>query len=191
MGQESVGQEKQKYVREQYDQSAGIYNNRYRAVQREKFEISIPDSLSLDLPNQLILDIGCGTGLLGEYLSSRVPGGNVSIVGIDISPKMIKQARRLGMYNCVIADISALPVRDCRFKVVMSYTAFQNLPDWQEGIQEMFRILELGGVFMASILKTSIEPGDFFAFLAQGSRLDAEIQASHSEDCIARGIKHK
>ena len=38
-----------------------------------------------------ILDIGCGTGVLESYL---LPYSPLQIVGVDISPGMIKKARR-------------------------------------------------------------------------------------------------
>jgi len=43
-----------------------------------------------------ILDAGCGTGLVGEALAIL---GYTNIVGIDISPAMIKQAENLQAYD--------------------------------------------------------------------------------------------
>ena len=38
-----------------------------------------------------ILDLGCGTGALAEIIQSEIP--DCSIVGIDLSPRMVEQAR--------------------------------------------------------------------------------------------------
>ena len=45
--------------------------------------------------NASVLDLGCGTGLLGAYLG-RITG---PFVGVDLSGKMIEQARRHGIYT--------------------------------------------------------------------------------------------
>ena len=42
-----------------------------------------------------VLDLGCGTGLVGEALARK---GFKNIVGLDISPEMIKQAAAKGVY---------------------------------------------------------------------------------------------
>ena len=42
-----------------------------------------------------VLDLGCGTGLVGEALARK---GFKNIVGLDISPEMIKQAATKGVY---------------------------------------------------------------------------------------------
>ncbi len=43
-----------------------------------------------------ILDLGCGTGLVGQELSAR---GFRHMDGLDISPAMLEQARRKGIYG--------------------------------------------------------------------------------------------
>lgn len=45
--------------------------------------------------NASVLDLGCGTGLLGAYLG-RIAG---PFVGVDLSGRMIDQARRHGIYT--------------------------------------------------------------------------------------------
>jgi len=47
-----------------------------------------------------ILDIGCGTG---NYIPALEKKGEV--VGIDISPKVIDVAKKMGINNCFVADI--------------------------------------------------------------------------------------
>jgi trans-aconitate 2-methyltransferase len=63
--------------------------------------------------NELVLDVGCGTGRLTEKLLNRLPRGRV--VGIDLSSNMLQVAReflrpRFGnRIQLVMADASALP----------------------------------------------------------------------------------
>lgn len=42
-----------------------------------------------------LLDLGCGTGLLGAHMG-RIDG---QLTGVDVSPKMIEQAKRLKLYD--------------------------------------------------------------------------------------------
>jgi predicted TPR repeat methyltransferase len=45
------------------------------------------------------LDIGCGTGLMGEALRARVD----RLIGVDLSPGMIAKARERGLYDALEA----------------------------------------------------------------------------------------
>jgi predicted TPR repeat methyltransferase len=47
-----------------------------------------------------ILDLGCGTGLVGKYL--KEDGGFENIRGIDVSGKMLDQAETKGCYKHLI-----------------------------------------------------------------------------------------
>jgi predicted TPR repeat methyltransferase len=44
-----------------------------------------------------ILDLGCGTGLVGEAFKDLAQGGRLD--GIDLAPQMIEAARRRGIYS--------------------------------------------------------------------------------------------
>ena len=51
-----------------------------------------------------ILDVGAGTGLVGEFLYRT---GNKKIIGIDISSRMLEQAKLKGCYSSLIeADVT-------------------------------------------------------------------------------------
>src|SRR4029078_5114537 len=47
-----------------------------------------------------ILDLGCGTGLVGDTFKDLARGGRLE--GIDIAPKMIDAARARGFYDELI-----------------------------------------------------------------------------------------
>lgn len=42
------------------------------------------------------MDLACGTGLVGKYLSEK---GINHIVGLDISPNMLEECSRKGVYK--------------------------------------------------------------------------------------------
>ena len=84
----------------------------------------------LDLPSpSLILDIGCGSGLSGEILSSLDPseGGPHTWVGMDISPSMLDIALQKDVEgDLMLADIGqGVPFRAGTFDAAISISAIQ------------------------------------------------------------------
>jgi len=54
-----------------------------------------------------ILDLGCGTGLVGEAFKDLAAGGRLD--GIDIAPRMIEAARTRGIYDeLILGDLEAV-----------------------------------------------------------------------------------
>ena len=72
----------------------------------------IADALSAVAPGRrfaLGLDLGCGTGLMGEALRGRVD----HLAGVDLSPAMIAKARVRSAYDeLVVSDAAALLTRE-------------------------------------------------------------------------------
>ena len=66
----------------------GILGWESEEAQRLRFDILLS---SVNLEGKTLLDVGCGTGNLLEYIKSK--GINVSYTGVDILEKMIKQAK--------------------------------------------------------------------------------------------------
>lgn len=84
--------------------------------------------LNLDSPS-FILDIGCGSGLSGEILSSVPPeeGGPHIWVGMDVSPSMLDVAlQRDSEGDLLLADIGqGIPFRAGTFDAAISISAIQ------------------------------------------------------------------
>ena len=101
-----------------YDKDFAVSSN-YQSPK----EISIffnKHSKNTDTP---ILDVGAGTGLVGELLNSK---GKKEITGIDISSEMLDQAKLKGCYSCLVeADITKkIPLNDNSFGAVVSAGTF-------------------------------------------------------------------
>jgi ubiquinone/menaquinone biosynthesis C-methylase UbiE len=62
------------------------------------------------------LDIGTGTGAVARLIRERWPSAEVT--GLDVSPGMIAEARRLGQERYDLGDASALPYEDAAFDLV-------------------------------------------------------------------------
>jgi len=124
-------------IREKYDSTAGIYNERYGDIQEEKYHCMLQD-IPLKKP---ILDLGCGTGMLKEFL--KVP-----MIGIDISFEMLKKSKEKN----VLGDIEKLPFKDNSFATILSFTAIQNLDSADAALLEVKRILKQKGTFVLTVL---------------------------------------
>jgi SAM-dependent methyltransferase len=101
-------------------------------------------------PGEVILEVGCGTGVLDRWLARRTAGVN-RIVGVDINPFLLRQARALAKQEGVDQHIEfqegnaeALPFPDNSFDVAMSSTVIQRV-DASRMLPEMVRVTKPGG----------------------------------------------
>jgi len=98
---------------------------------------------AIDLNDKTVLDVGCGTGNLLEYISERFR--NVNYRGIDVLPHMIKRAeeKRLnGKFECI--DLfKSNPYRAKAFDVIFSSGIFNlNLGNNQLFLTEAVEIFQ-------------------------------------------------
>jgi len=99
-----------------------------------------------------VLDAGCGSGWLCEYLISQ--GADVS--GVDVAPEMVKMARcRLGDTANIIEANLGEPLdfaKDAAFDLVVSSLTLHYLRDWRVFFAEIHRILVDDGRLVFSVL---------------------------------------
>lgn len=95
-----------------------------------------------------VLDLGCGTGALALRLLDLVPA--CRIVGVDISPNMVKRARAAvdGRADIVEADSASLPFHDESFDFAFCNDSFHHYPDPERAVFETWRVLRPGGAFV-------------------------------------------
>ena len=98
-------------------------------------------------PGSRVLDVGCGTGLIIQWLLEAVgPAGRVT--GLDIAEKMLIKARekyRAANLEFIHADIESAPFLDYSFDEVICHNCFPHLADKDKAAREIFRILKAGG----------------------------------------------
>lgn len=105
-----------------------------------------------DAPLARVLDIGCGTGLIGKRLTQF---GFSNVDGIDISPQMLELARASGAYKQLItADLSkALPVKTKSYDLVVSSGTLETAHIGASALPELVRLARPGGLLCLSIDK--------------------------------------
>lgn len=105
------------------------------------------------------LDLGCSAGLYTRSLAARL-GDRVDVLGIDISPSMLKEtarrARRLGVNpSFARADAENLPFADNSFAGAVCGGSLNEFGDPARTLREGRRVLEPGGrVAIMGILKS-------------------------------------
>ncbi len=115
---------------------------------------------------QSILDIATGTGDLAIALTKT---GAQKIVGLDISPGMLKvgkrKVREKGVANqvsMVVGDSEALPFEKGSFDAVTVAFGVRNFEDLEKGLSEILRVLKPLGVLV--VLETSVPRNPIYRF---------------------------
>jgi SAM-dependent methyltransferase len=107
----------------------------------------LPPMLDLlgDFSNQRVLDAGCGEG----YLTRVLAASGAHVTGIDISPRLIEQARMKdpgGAIDYRVADLSLpLPEEAGSFAAVASYLVLNDVPDYRGFARTIARVIRPGG----------------------------------------------
>lgn len=171
--------QKKRRIMRRYDITAEIYEQRYAEEQTAKIEAALKHLQIKN--NDQILDCGCGTGILFDYLAEKTE----LIVGIDISKKTLVQAirhvqsKKLLNINLIQADIDNMPFEDGVFSKVFSLTVLQNSPQYDNTLAEMKRIGMTKATFAVTGLK-KIFSKHLFQKLLKNSQL--KIVAFEEED---------
>jgi ubiquinone/menaquinone biosynthesis C-methylase UbiE len=104
---------------------------------------------SLELGEQ-VLDIACGTGLV-SFEASRAVSRSGHVLGIDLSERMVdaaeRRAQQMKLSNCSFSrmDAETLALPDASFDVVLCALGLMYMPDPEQAVREMRRVLRPGG----------------------------------------------
>ena len=131
-----------------------------------------------------ILDCGIGTGALSWALLEALPV-KFYLTGLDLSPRMIEEAKRrltptAAIFDLHCRDVSSLPLSDEKFDLVMCGHLLEHLTDPLDGMRRMAESLRPGALLLAIVTR----PG----------RLGSLIHLRYRNKCIhpgnlARGMK--
>ncbi|MFK4997805.1 class I SAM-dependent methyltransferase [Bacillus sp. N9] len=103
-----------------------------------------------------IADIGCGDGYGSKLLHDR----GYDVVGIDLSEEMIRIAKRQQKEHLTFqtADVQSIPYDDGTFDGVMSINCLEWTKSPLEALNEIHRIIKVGGFACFGILGPTAKP---------------------------------
>ena len=134
-------------VKKNYDElGGGLYDLRYREEQDRKYDAAF--LVTLPRGDDLLLDDGCGTGMLLSRLDSPT-------IGLDLTPSLLLTAREKlrADHHLILGDAEHLPIREGVFEGVYAITLIQNTPDKQMAVSEMSRVTKHHGRILVTALK--------------------------------------
>jgi predicted TPR repeat methyltransferase len=105
-----------------------------------------------------VLDVGCGTGLVGRALRAHGYAGDLT--GLDISEASLEVAERYGDYAVLrAADLQEpLPLDDDSVDVVVCVGVMTYLPDTEAVWRELVRVARPGGLVVVTQREDLWEP---------------------------------
>jgi SAM-dependent methyltransferase len=138
-------------VRDSYDAVAAQYvAHVYDELRDKPLDRMLLDEVAAEAAGRgPVCDLGCGPGHVARYLRER----GADIRGIDLSPALIGEARRLNPgLRFDVADMRSLPVADASFAAVIAFYSMIHLEDegLREAAGEIRRVLRAGGILLAS-----------------------------------------
>jgi len=134
---------KRRYVRRLFATIADRYDFITRVLsygQDRRWKRRLIDLAALRADDR-VLDLACGTGDLLFAAAARAR----TVVGLDLTHRMLVLAMRKRREKFVAGDMLALPFPDASFTVVTTGYGLRNVPDLRVAIAEIARVLAPGG----------------------------------------------
>ncbi len=148
--------------------------------------IDIFDKELVILPNQVVMDVACGTGEIIYRLFKKYP--NFKFFGIDLTPEMVLAAKVKNSENknvkIIEGRVEAIPLEDGGADVLICTDAFHHFADGEAAAREFARILKVGGkVLLADPPAKAGFKGKVFDFF--GRLIDAYNKLYSHEEVVS------
>jgi 2-polyprenyl-3-methyl-5-hydroxy-6-metoxy-1,4-benzoquinol methylase len=130
-----------------------VYDRLRRQQKANKILSVLWDFLGERLSQQTVLDLGCSSGIISNFVADRVR----LIVGTDVDTTSVFYANgeKKLTSRFLPSDAQALPFREEAFDIVICAHVYEHVPDARKLMEEISRVLRPGGI----------------CFLAAGNRL--------------------
>lgn len=150
---EASGAMPRAYVRTLFDQYAARFDGELRDALHyrgpELLRRAIDKVFGADRRFARALDLGCGTGLMGEVMRGRTE----ELVGVDLSPAMLAAAEQRRIYDRLAIDdlVSFLATEERQFDLIVAADVFVYLDDLAPVLHLAARRLAASGAIAFSV----------------------------------------
>lgn len=152
-----------------YNKKAIGYDNTFDGRFTSKFKAMLLETVKIKSGSD-VLDIACGNGRLLNMFTER---NSFNGYGIDISDKMIEQAKSLNpSMHFSIGSCERIPYADHSFDVITVCAAYHHFPYVDKFSKEAYRLIKNGGmiyiaeVYYPPVIRAACNP--FIPLLNQG-----------------------
>ena len=170
------------YIRATFNGFASSFDSKleglgYRGP--EQISSALDDELGSATASRDILDAGCGTGLCGPLIRHHAK----SLVGVDLSERMLDRARNRGVYDELVrAELTSFMAGKARsYDVVVSADTLIYFGALDQFFEAAAHALRPGGTLIFSVEDAGDED--------RGLRLNAHGRFSHTRDYIRRTLE--
>lgn len=183
--------EDRELAEKRHDLDSGIFQGRYVNFKLGRFtdefiygRYQIFEEVKKDLkrlkPNSKVLDLGCGTGHLSQYIKDM----GFEVIGLDPSLKMLEFAKNnFGDISFEEGISARLPFEDNKFDYVVSIEVLRylNPKDVEESYKEISRVLKPLGFFnVTHVNKYAL---DFYYIFYHIKKLIIEFNGQKYHNC--------
>jgi len=112
-----------------------------------------------------VLELGCGIGFVSSYLAKTY---DFNVYGTDYDIEQIQLAKKfqpkINHLHFQVEDATKLLFEDSSIDLVVSQNVFHHIPNWEDAIKEIARVLSNGGYFIwldlsfSKIIKNIFQP---------------------------------
>lgn len=149
----SIQQIKKSQITRCFNRAASTYDE-VAIIQRCTTKEILRRLEMIKLSPTYILDVGCGTGYGMQLLEKQYPAATV--IGLDISPVMLRQAyakkRWWKKRALVLADAFEIPIRDASIDLIYANFLLPFCDDLATLLSTWYRLLKPGGLLMFTTL---------------------------------------
>jgi ubiquinone/menaquinone biosynthesis C-methylase UbiE len=189
-------------IQQSYDRVADEYARRISSeLQNKPLDRELLSRFASDMAGKgEVCDMGCGPGHIARYLRDAGPDAKLQVFGLDLSPRMLEEARRLNPdITFRQGNMLALDLPDASLAGISAFYAIVNLsPDsLPQVFREMARVLKPGGLLLLAFhagnemlhrdewLDRPVSM-DFYFFPPQAMQRDLEAAGLTVEEVIER-----
>lgn len=186
------------FMRKLFDDFSSHYDDTMLAKLNYRAHLHLRDLADRVIPRpsspQRILDLGCGTGLVGLAFRDFAAGGPID--GIDLAPKMIEASRARGIYrNLLLGDLEILlGSPGPQYDLVTAADTMIYIGDLSRCLSGVFRHLDPGGHYLFAVEALSGEGWEqtkenrfrHSAPYLRSAASEAGLEIVAVDDCILR-----